>query len=244
MLQALQRLTRNFLGSGRPPARPYEHPPYEQWIRAQDGEFDWWRSVSSDGYGGQNPEQFIREGQRDWLLSQLAFLEKPLDSWKEKTVVEIGSGPAGFVEYIEADRRIAVEPLIERYRETFPHLAESEVHYISSPGEEASLPPEVADLVICFNVLDHTYDPSSVLKQLSRAAKPGADLLFQVNVYKTQAEVDAKHGLHAELHPHSFFPGTVRELLTANGFRIWKESCSEAPNPSGEYYFICAGTKI
>jgi hypothetical protein len=98
-----------------------------RWDKAQRGEFEWWRKIATTGFHGRTTDDFLSVGQREWLLSQLTFLEKQPDSWKDGTVVEFGPGPAGFVEYIEAKRKIAIEPLIGRYRAVFPHLAASTV---------------------------------------------------------------------------------------------------------------------
>lgn len=215
-----------------------------KWEIAQSGEFDWWQGVARTGYDGRDRDEFIRNGQRAWLLSQLEFLEKPLDSWRDKVVVEFGSGPAGFVEYIDAARKIAVEPLIGRYRAEFPHLKTSSVEYYEVPAEEAAMiPSNVADLTICFNVLDHTYDPHRVLAHLARVAKKDSDLLFQVNVYRTLEQIKAKSGVHAELHPHSFLLDEISQKLAEHGFLISKSYCAHDQNPSGEYYFICAGKR-
>src|SRR5690606_32737426 len=174
---------------------------HRRWQVAQEGEFAFWQGVAKDGYADHDPKQFVDVLQRNWLMSCLAFLDKPLDSWRDKVVVEFGPGPAGFVEYIEARRRIGIEPLIERYRAVFPHLKDSQVEYWSCPAEEADdVPDQCADLVISFNMLDHARDPERVVAQMSRVAKPGADLLFQVNAYLSEAEIAEKTGQHAELH--------------------------------------------
>jgi SAM-dependent methyltransferase len=223
-----------------------EEPTKEQqWKKAQEGEFGFWHSVATAGYAGQSPEEFLSKGQRNFMLSQLEFLEKPVSHWEDKIVVEFGSGPAGIVEYMKARRKIAVEPLIDKYRSVFPHLADSDVEYFASPGEEAQeIPDNSADLVICFNVLDHTFNPSQIVAQLHRICKPGGDLLLQVNVYTSEEEMEAKSGEHAELHPFSFLPQTVVPLLEEHGFEIWKQYCAEDATPLGEHFFICAGRKL
>ena len=164
--------------------------------------------------------------------------------WENKIIVEFGPGPAGIVEYIKGQRKIAVEPLIEKYRTVYPHLSNSDVEYLPCAAEDAwKIPDQVADLAICFNVLDHTIDPDLVISQLSRVCKPGAELLFQLNVYLSDEELSQKSGLHAELHPHSFFPKTITGLLEKHGFEVWKQFCEEDRNATGEHYFLCACRK-
>lgn len=213
-----------------------------KWQNAQSEELKWWQGVSQTGYGGESAENFVASHQKKWLLSQLEFLGKPLDSWKDGVVVEFGSGPAGFVEYIQARERIGIEPLIDEYRKVFPHLQKSSVSYHKCSGEDAkTIASDIADLLICFNVLDHVYDPESLLKNLRRVGKTGADVLFQVNLYLNAEEVGLKSGLHAELHPHSFYPETIKHLLQTNGIEVLKEHCSKEVNDCGEHYYICAG---
>jgi SAM-dependent methyltransferase len=214
------------------------------WRRAQKQELDWWRELGAVGYKGQTADAFISQRNRQDLLSELTFIEKPPSHWQDGTIVEFGSGPTGFVEYLEAKRKIAVEPLIDHCRKAFPHLADSDVEYWDCPAEQADrLPEAIADLVICFNMLDHTFDPPKVVANLARVAKPGADLFFQVNVYTTADELRAKDGVHGELHPHSFFPETMLDLLRTSGFDIHKHWCGEELTPCGEHHFLCAGIK-
>jgi SAM-dependent methyltransferase len=173
------------------------------------------------------------------------LLDKPASAWQDGTIVEFGPGPAGYVEYLPARRRIAIEPLIDRYRPLFPHLRTSSVEYLSCPAEAAdAVPSRCADLVISFNMLDHTRDPDRVVAQMARVAKPGADLLFQVNTYLTEAELAEKTGPHADLHPHSFFPQTAKALLERHGFAVRKEFCAAERTADGEHNFVCAATRV
>ena len=219
--------------------------PSKAWQLAQREELRFWEGISRTGYNEQDPERFIQDGQRQWLLSQLEILEKPLTSWQQGVIVEFGPGPAGFVEYLPAKRKIGIEPLIEEYRALYPHLELSDVEYYPVPAEEAfDIPSGIADLVVCFNMLDHVISPTRVVAEMSRIAKPGADLLFQLNVYLSVEEVLQKPAEHAALHPHSFFPPDVVGLLDTHGFQIVKDHCSPGVNPCGEHYFICAGKRL
>jgi SAM-dependent methyltransferase len=214
----------------------------KQWLSAQQGEYAFWKGVAETGYNDLSPDDFISIGQRDWLLGQLEFLGKPQDSWKDSVVVEFGPGPAGIIEYIDARERYGVEPLIDKYRADYPHLQTSNVTYYGIPAEEVSvISSGSADLVICFNMLDHTIDPEKVLKELHRIAKPEAAFLFQVNLYREKNQILKRPPEHAALHPHTFVLDEMLETLEKNGLKVLKSHCRQEPTPCGEYYFIAAG---
>lgn len=216
-----------------------------KWNKAQLGEYEWWRWLAINGYNGKTRDEFVSLSQRGWLLSQLEILEKPLDSWESGIIVEFGSGPAGFVEYMNAKRKIAVEPLIDKFKLHFPHLLESNVEYWNCPAEDIGHHLDgIADLVICFNMLDHSREPHRVVRKMASVAKPGADLLFQVNVSISDGELRKKSKYHQELHPHSFRPETVRNILQENGFEIRKHFLTEEADANHEHSFICSAVRI
>jgi SAM-dependent methyltransferase len=219
--------------------------PEKNWLAAQEGEYAFWKGISETGYNDLLPDDFIAKGQRDWLLGQLEFTGKPLDHWKDSVVVEFGPGPAGIIEYIQAREVHGVEPLIEKYRNDYPHLQRSKVIYHSSPAEDVpAIPDALADLVICFNMLDHTIDPVKVMNELSRIAKPGADFLFQLNLYKSREEALSRPSSHAAMHPHVFFLDDMERYLQSFGFQILKSHCRDEPSPCGEYFFIASGCVV
>jgi len=214
----------------------------KHWLAAQAGEYAFWKGVAETGYNDLPPDSFIATGQRDWLLGQLMFLGKPLDAWKDSVVVEFGPGPAGFVEYIEAREKHGVEPLIDKYRTDYPHLQKSEVIYHAVAAEHVpAIPDNHADLVICFNMLDHTIDPDHVMKELYRIAKPNAEFLFQVNLYRHKSEILSRPPEHAALHPHCFLLDEMPAFLGAHGFKVSKSHCRMEPTACGEYYYITSG---
>jgi len=93
------------------------------------------------------------------------------------TVVDVGAGYGIFLEEWKAlypqSRAIAIEPsnhLSEVCRdkglEVVENIAEKVIGY-----------DNIADLVICFEVLEHVYDPLSFIKTLSAFVKPGGYLM-------------------------------------------------------------------
>jgi hypothetical protein len=79
---------------------------------------------------------------------------------------------------------------------------------------------------------------------MSRVAKPGSNLLFQVNVYITESDLKLKTAEYARLHPQTFSPVEIIALLRENNFEIIKDFCSDEINDYGEHFFICAGRHV
>ena len=208
------------------------------WDLAQKGEKDFWVHVSKIGYAGYSPDEFISVLQRNSMLRALSFLEKPEEYWLDKVVVEVGSGPAGVVEFIRAKEKYAVEPLIDSYRQHYKHLSASDTKYFKQPVEKGiPLPDSFADLIICYNMLDHVLDPDRIMKECERVAKQGSYMLFQVNIYK---DATFKKGEHKLLHPHTFTETSALEILEKYNFKAYKKRISEEPSDEGEYGFLIA----
>jgi ubiquinone/menaquinone biosynthesis C-methylase UbiE len=146
------------------------------------------------------------------------------------------------LEYIEAREKHGIEPLIEKYQNDYPHLQKSNVIYHAAAAEDVpAIPDNHADLVICFNMLDHTIDPDKVLKELHRIAKPDAAFLFQVNLYREKNQIFNRPLAHAALHPHTFLLDEMLETLDLHRLKVLKSHCRQEPTPCGEYYFIAVG---
>lgn len=211
-----------------------------QWRRAQEGEAEFWREVAAGSWSGIDRDEFINRRQKEEMLRALLFLGQAPSFWSDKTCVEFGSGPSGMIEYLDARRRIAVEPLYEQYKLSFPHLQKSAVEYHGCPAEgPLAIADGAADLVISHNMLDHVFDPEKVMGEIARICRPGGWFLFQVNVYQSEEEIAHKSGHHADLHPCSFTADSALALLERHGFAIRKRLCSASVTELGEYYLIC-----
>ena len=215
--------------------------PKSRWLSAQTEEAKFWEGISKTGYNNQDPAMFIEDSQKRDMLSALNFLDIPNTYWLDKTVIEFGPGPAGVIEYIDAKEKIGIEPLYLEYFKMFPHLKFSKVKYFPIAAEETEqVPSQCADLVICYNMLDHVIEPSKVLHQIKRVIKSDGILLFQINVYDSDLEIQNKSGVHADLHPHSFTRDSITNLLDQHGFKVTKESLAEWKNECDERFFICS----
>ena len=105
------------------------------------------------------------------------FFRLPLDIFKEQTVLEVGTGPVGFVSLITARRKYGIEPLKEAFENIFP-LPE-DVEWIANKGEEIPLKDNSVDTVLCFNVIpSHVDDVDKCLAEINRVLTKKGTLVF------------------------------------------------------------------
>jgi len=64
--------------------------------------------VAGKGYAGLSPDEFCSTYQRRFMLNVLSFLGMPEILWHDKVIVEVGSGPCGILEYIQAKKKYGV----------------------------------------------------------------------------------------------------------------------------------------
>lgn len=197
-----------------------------RWLKAQEYEQAFWQRLGDDIESGTR-------GRLDWyawratqLDSQLASAPDPPD--RAGRVLEIGSGPVGIVNFLEWGERHAVDPLEHFYR-TRPALVglrKPGVSYFTGTGENLEFDDASFSLVIIDNVIDHTFEPGTIMREIGRVLRPDGYLYLSVNVHTGWGAL-----LHTALavlqidkgHPYTFTSRRLRELLTAHRFAIVAE---------------------
>ena len=96
-------------------------------------------------------------------------------------VLEVGSGPHGFVFYFEARQRVGVDPLAHDYAALFPWQREAKT--VAAVGHALPFPDGRFEVAICHNVVDHAENPQGIVSELARVLAPGGCLYFTVNVH-------------------------------------------------------------
>lgn len=147
-----------------------------RWNLAQIYEKEWW-----DGHKSGMSMDFYK----NFALELDEVLAGILTIDSNSTILEIGSGAAGIITYIESDHKYAIDPLENFYStiESFAKVRDSRVKYYCMKGEDISFDSEMFDLIIIDNVLDHCEDPLKVLSQINRVLKPGGIVFFRQNTY-------------------------------------------------------------
>ena len=191
-----------------------------RWIKAQQAEKSFWIQES------QTPQYIDISGEtrsnsvtQELAYFDLGVVENHLSN--AKCVVEVGCGPIGLIHFIRTPAlRIGIDPLIFAM-ERAGYRDRRGVLRLESTGETIPLSSDKADLVICYNVLDHCESPDQVLAEIYRILRPGGILLLQLHTIR---ELAAKFGTILSWldppHPFHFSKSQVFHLAHAAGFDL------------------------
>lgn len=207
-----------------------------RWTRAQEYEESFWRSVAEEVAQNSLNRIDFYEWRASELRRRLATAGRGALLDGNHRIMEIGSGPVGIVGHLPGRDRIAVDPL-SRFYSSDPHLKRfrsKEVRYIDSPGEALPVDDGSYDLIVMENCIDHTRDPSLVLKEIHRALSSDGILYITVNgrarvgyfIHRCLARLKLDPG-----HPHTYTERRFRRSLEGSGFLFlsfesesWKEA--------------------
>jgi SAM-dependent methyltransferase len=144
------------------------------------------------------------------------------------TVLEIGSGPIGIVNFMEWGERYAIDPLESFYREqsTLVRLRRPGTTYLGGSGECLPFHDGSCSLVVIDNVIDHTFEPERILREIWRVLGADGRLYLTVNIHTRWGAI--LHHLLSVLHidkghPYTFTNESVGRLVTDRGFVILLE---------------------
>jgi SAM-dependent methyltransferase len=187
---------------------------FRRWEKAQYAEKEFWgKEYLERRRNTESPDKKVKELWEDMLRNGFGL---DYSYFANKDVLEIGCGPSGIIFSIsEAKKRFGLEPidlgglLIQE-----PFKLDIVRHGV---GENIPFGDESFDVVICFNVLDHCYDPSRVIEQSWRVLRKSGSLLLWVHALRNN------YGLFQSLlnkidrpHPNHFTAEQIIQI--ANEF--------------------------
>jgi hypothetical protein len=119
-----------------------------------------------------NSVQFTQDNEYYLLIRNRVntFVETTLQNYTSKTILEIGP------KQNEKERILSPNNKIE----TVDIVAENNTTYVADLTKENELPKSYFDVVYCLEVLEHTYEPWEILKQINRLLKPGGYLHISI----------------------------------------------------------------
>jgi len=200
-------------------------PNVNRWRRAQDYEQEFWEGVAAKISAGAASQLDWYRWRAEQLLLKLRSLGLNNLDTGEATVVEVGSGPIGVVQFLKAKERIAVDPLEPFYARNavLTALRTDGVQYRAGVGEQLPCESGRYDVAIIENCIDHVQNPAAVRAELARVLKPDGILYLTVNCRSPWGYV--AHRVLARLrldpgHPHTFTPDRASAFIENGGFRI------------------------
>jgi SAM-dependent methyltransferase len=203
---------------------------HTRWQQAQEYERGFWQRL------GRSIEAGVA-GQLDWYRWRAARLQEhlaktPGSNSPSRRVLEIGSGPIGIVNFLDWPERYAIDPLESFYAQqpSLIQLRNPGATYISGSGEHLPMEDGTCDLVIIDNVIDHTYAPQGILREIARVLAPSGRLYLSVNIHTVWGAF--LHNLLAVLridkgHPYTFTSASLRQLLARGGFAVQFEEVGD-----------------
>jgi len=143
----------------------------------------WERERAAGGLWQAADDQWFRGNAALWT----AFVEHV----KDRTNLEIGSGPFGYLAPCYwMKRRVVIDPLVDRYRayqmkrfgKTF-WTADIEIHAVPVEQIVEPLRCAVDGCIVARNSLDHMEDPLAALEAIAEYAAPGCYLLLWSDIW-------------------------------------------------------------
>lgn len=97
-----------------------------------------------------------------------------------KTILDLGCGPRGSLEWVDSPLRVGLDPLSVRYLEL--GVAAHAMHYVASGAEAMPIRDGAFDIVTSMNSLDHVDDLDATIGEIVRIIRPGGTLLLVTGV--------------------------------------------------------------
>jgi len=140
---------------------------------------------------------------------------------KPETVVDVGAGYGIFLEEWQriypGTKGIAVEP----FRRLANVCRERGLEVVEGFAEDVDSYAETGDLVVCFEVLEHVYDPLGFVRALSQFAKPNGYVMVStlgVDGFDIQVLWEKSKSIFPPHHINFLSVDGFRRLFSRSGF--------------------------
>jgi len=197
-----------------------------RWKQAQSYEKAFWENTANRIEKANGPQLSFYGWRAENLANNLKkALRDKAPAIKDMSVLEVGSGPVGLVSALDAKECAAIDPLCD-YFSSQPSLVKhrgEHVDYIQSKGETIPFDDAHFDMVVIENVIDHTQNIDTVMREIRRVLKPEAILYLTVNLHPTWGYY--LHEFVSKLridkgHPHTFTIDRIRKFLLGHRFDV------------------------
>ena len=157
-----------------------------RWKIAQYYENKHWQIKYHKGEKGKTGAEFQKARISYIQNRDSTFFDLNKIRFDDKTIVEIGSGPTGLIFTLEGKKRYAVDPLMDQYKKLYDFSNQQNLELIAAQGEHMPIKSNIADMVICTNVLDHVQNPKLLISEAFRLLKKNGDFFLGTSVNKVE----------------------------------------------------------
>ncbi len=228
-------------GDGSEPCPVCEHSDAQEWLHAPDrfhGRRKCYRLVRCSACSlvwlthPPRPEEMHEHYTRDYHRLISAAGDFSPHRWQARraaliqhkqagSLLDLGCSSGSFLEFVKCEhwRLYGIEMSAECAK-----IAQEKTGADVFVGDiiQAPFPPESFDVITCFDVLEHLYEPKKVLAKVVEWLKPGGIFFVQVpNVDSAEARVFRSYWCGLELPRHLFHysSASLRHLMKSAGLR-------------------------
>jgi SAM-dependent methyltransferase len=181
----------------------------KRWLVAQEAERQSW---SDPTHALKDADGWLNFIKSSFSLDSIFF--------DEKVIMEVGCGPYGAIHFVNCSEwfKVGIDP--EQYSNIWKNLS-IKIPHVVAVGEFLPLRGDVVDVVICFNVLDHVFNPKKVVDEATSVLKrKGKLLLWVVTIRNFLKVVSAFLNKVDKPHPYHFTLQTVLNFLEGNDLKV------------------------
>jgi SAM-dependent methyltransferase len=152
--------------------------------------------------------------------SRWGFRKEAVGRYKQSgTLLDLGCSSGAFLEFMRGDswQLFGIEMSAETARAA---EVRSGAQVFVGDVPDATFAPRSFDVITCFDVLEHVYEPRRVIEKVAEWLKPGGIFYVLVpNIDSSEARLFGTywHGLELPRHLYHFSPASLRNLAQLAG---------------------------
>lgn len=192
-----------------------------RWAKAQASEKNFWEESLE-----KNIQNEFQKMCLDFYPIYIGILTRNGFSTEGMRMIDIGSGPYGFLSVVPGKEKCLIDPLMDYFMEKIPakFYVDHNLSVYSGVGEDLPFDNRYFDLACCVNTLDHAANPKMVMFEANRCLKDGGYLLLSCNHYAKPIVMYRKLlefiGAGDTNHPNTYTKKDIYKLIFDNGFEV------------------------
>lgn len=152
--------------------------------KVQDAELKWWEKKG------------ISQGTKHYPLYHKIFKFEKYD-FSDSVFIDVGGGMLPIHIEFKCKRKILIDPLIKEYMKIEGFIPSNEIEYYTS-FDQIQQKKGFADVISCFNTLDHALEPTEVIKDIYKSLKMNGLLFVYSHIGNPMPGPQHPHCLYRE----------------------------------------------